>query len=66
MTDKPLVDKFYDIVDGYYSGSTYFNDVEHALEYYEKIRAAVLHDSLAQDGMHMIEAVMREMEKDDE
>lgn len=57
---ESLVDKFYNIVDLYYNGSDDFLEVEKALKHYEEIMTIVRDDSLASDGMEMIESAMRE------
>jgi hypothetical protein len=65
MTEKgTLVDKFYGIADSYYSGSDDFVEIEKVLAHYEKIMNAVNEDSLAGDGMEMIESAMRREMKD--
>ena len=58
-TVETLVEKFYGIVDGYYSQSEDFTEVEQALERYEEIFKAVRTSSLALDGWEMIQAAMR-------
>ena len=58
-----LTDKFYGIVDGYYySGTPDYKEIEKALERYEAIMTAVRVDSLASDGMEMIEAAIRRLD----
>lgn len=61
MTEGTLVQKLDNIVDGYYRRSEDYKDVVKALERYESIWEAVRNDSLASDGMEMIQAVQREM-----
>ncbi len=59
-----LVEKFQGIVDGYYAGSDAYKEVVDALTFLDQTRKAVEHDSLASDGLEMIQAVIADMERE--
>ena len=56
--NETLVDTLYNIMGPTYDEPT-FDRIEKALKHYEAIMLAVERDSLARDGMEMIESVMR-------
>ena len=58
-----LVEKFQGIVDGYYAGSDDYKDVVDALTFMDEMKAACAYDSLASDGLEMIQSVMQDMER---
>lgn len=67
MSDSmSLVEKFQGIVDGYYAGSDAYKDVIDALTFMDEMKEAVVYDSLASDGLEMIQSVMRDMEREKE
>lgn len=55
-----LVEAFQGIVDGYYAGSDPYKRVVDALTQYDRIVDICQIDSLASDGMLMIEAALRD------
>ena len=57
--NESLVDALYNVVGKFYDEPT-FDMLEKALKHYEEIMQAVETNSLAKEGMEMIEAAMRE------
>ena len=55
-----LVERFQGIVDGYYVGGDDYKKIVDVLTRYEEIMDIVQIDSLASDGMDMIEAALRD------
>ena len=56
---ETLSDMLYNMTDVRQQESEAYKKIEEALEHYEAIMLAVERDSLARDGMEMIESVMR-------
>lgn len=61
--ERSLKDRFYMIVDGYYSRSEYFEAVENALNRYEDILEAVETFEPAKEAMKVIDAAIDELKK---
>lgn len=59
MPEKELVDDLYGLVDSTLQDGDDFKRIEAALILYDEIFKIVEKDSLARDGMEMIEAAMR-------